>query len=177
MDRLDFLRHQQRNHPEVHGTYTNIPEWVTIGHSCMIKKGVHFSPHGFGYEKVDGKWIHIPHSGKVIIGNEVEIFEGTNIVRATADDGVTLIGDGTKIDYNVHVAHNVKIGENCLVIAGSIIGGSVEIGDDCYLGIGCMIKNKVKIGNGVTVGMGAVVLRDIPDGETWVGNPAIKLRG
>lgn len=175
MDRLEFLRHQEKNHPEPHYTYTKIHEWVKLGHSCRIKQGVHFSPQGFGYEKVNGKWVHIPHSGKVIIGNEVEIFEGTNIVRATADDGVTSIGDGTKIDYNVHVAHNVKIGKNCLVIAGSIIGGSAVIGDDCYLGIGCMIKNKIKIGNGVTVGMGAVVLNDIPDGETWVGNPAKKL--
>lgn len=175
MDRLTFLRQQQKNHPEIYATYTKLPEWVTIGDKCRIKEGVHFSPQGFGFEKVDGKWIHIPHSGKVIIGNDVEIFEGANIVRATADDGVTEIGDGTKIDYSVHVAHNVKIGKNCLVIAGTIIGGSAVIGDDCYLGIGCMIKNKVKIGNGVTVGMGAVVLRDIPDGETWVGNPAKKL--
>jgi acetyltransferase-like isoleucine patch superfamily enzyme len=60
-------------------------------------------------------------------------------------------------------------------VAGTVIGGSTEIGDNCYLGIGCMIKNKVKIGNNVTVGMGAVVLKDIPDGETWIGNPARKL--
>ena len=175
MDRLEFLRYQENNHPEMCCTYTKIPEWVKVGSYCRIKKGVQFSPQGFGFEKVDGKWLHIPHSGKVIIGNEVEIFEGTNIVRATADDGTTEIGDGTKIDYGVHVAHNVKIGKNCLVVAGTIIGGSTVIGNDCYLGIGCMIKNRVKIGNGVTVGMGAVVLKDIPDGETWVGNPARKL--
>ncbi|KKN59935.1 hypothetical protein LCGC14_0536850 [marine sediment metagenome] len=104
----------------------------------------------------------------------VEIFSGTNIVRPTLDD--TRIGEGTKIDYNCHIAHNVNIGKHCLIIAGTILGGSVTIGDNCYLGIGCMIKNKVKIGNNVTIGVGAVVLEDVKDNYVMVGNPAKFLR-
>lgn len=172
MDRLEFTLSQIEKHPEYYYCASDIPDYVSVGKNCRIKKGVFFSPQGFGFEKIDGVWIHIPHSGKIIIEDYVEIFEGANIVRATADDGATVIGKGTKIDYNVHVAHNVKIGRNCLVIAGTVIGGSTVIGDNCYLGIGCMIKNKVRIGNNVTVGMGAVVLRDVPDGATVVGNPA-----
>ena len=173
MDRLTFTLNQIEKFKEPDSyCYTQWPDYVTIGKNCRIKQGVYFSPQGFGFQKFEGAWIHIPHSGKIIIEDYVEIFEGANIVRATAEDGVTLIGSGTKIDYNVHVAHNVRIGRNCLIIAGSIIGGSAVIGDDCYLGIGCMIKNKVKIGNGCTIGMGAVVIRDVPDGATVVGNPA-----
>ena len=177
MDRLTFTLSQIEKNRELDSyCYAHHPDYVTIGKNCRIKNGVFFSPHGFGFEKIDGRWIHIPHSGRIIISDNVEIFEGANIVRATADDGVTFIGEGTKIDYGVHVAHNVKIGKNCLIIAGTVIGGSTSIGDDCYLGIGCMIKNKVKIGNNVTIGMGSVLINDVPDGETWVGIPARKLR-
>jgi UDP-3-O-[3-hydroxymyristoyl] glucosamine N-acyltransferase len=171
MDRLEFAKQQIASYRREPAIRTPIPEWVWLGNKVSIHAGVYFSDAGFGYEKIGGEWVHIPHSGIVSIGHGVEVFSGTNIVRATADDGVTAIGAGTKIDYNCHIAHNVKIGKRCLIIAGAIIGGSVEIGDDCYLGIGCMIKNKVKIGNGVTIGMGAVVLKDVPDGATVVGNP------
>ena len=172
MDRLEFVYNQLKKYPKNYRTLSKIPSWVAIGIIVNIHKGVFFSESGFGFEKIAGKWVHIPHSGNVIIENDVEIFSGTNIVRATADEGITLIGEGTKIDYGCHIAHNVKIGKHCLIIAGTIIGGSVEIGDNCYLGIGCMIKNKVKIGNNVTVGMGAVVLKDVTDGVTVIGNPA-----
>lgn len=171
MTRKEFCLEQNRKYPEGFYHYEAIPSYVSIGTGCRIHEGVFFS-QGFGFEFIGGRWLHIPHSGKIIISDNVEIFEGTNICRGTADDGVTFIGEGTKIDYNVHVAHNVKIGKHCLIIAGSIIGGSVEIGDNCYLGIGCMIRNKVKIGNNVTIGMGAVVVKDVPDGITVVGNPA-----
>lgn len=173
MDRVSFTHQQIENHPELDSYCLSVvPDYVKIGKNCRIKQGVHFSTQGFGFEKIDGVYIHIPHSGKIVIEDYVEIFEGTNIVRATADDGVTFIGKGTKIDYNVHIAHNVEIGKNCLIIAGAIIGGSAVVGDNCYIGIGAMIKNKVTIGNNVTVGMGAVIIRDVPDGATVVGNPA-----
>ena len=172
MDRLDFLKSQMEKYPEKARILSKVPKWVNVGENVSIHKGVFFSGQGFGYENINGKWYHIPHSGQVVIDDNVEIFSGTNIVRATADNGITYIGNGTKVDYGCHIAHNVKIGDNCLIAAGTIIGGSVEIGNDCYLGIGCMIKNKVKIGNNVTVGMGAVVIKDIPDNCTVIGNPA-----
>jgi len=172
MNRTEFTLSQIRKYGSKSSILTEIPEWVEIGKNCFIDKSVFFSERGFGYEKINNKWVHIPHSGKVIIGDNVSIFSGTNIVRATADDGLTIIGDNSKLDFGIHFAHNVKIGKHCLIIAGSIIGGSTVIGDNCYIGIGAMIKNKLKIGNNVTIGMGSVVICDIPDGETWVGNPA-----
>jgi len=177
MSRKEFVKQQLEKHPEENRINIELPSWVNVGSNVHIADSVHFNPRGFGYEKMSNRdeYTHIPHSGKVVLEDNVEILEGTNIVRATADDGETRIRYGSKIDYNVHIAHNVKIGKNCLVIAGTIIGGSVEIGDNCYLGIGCMIKNKVKIGNNVTIGMGAVVLRDVSDNSTVIGNPAKQL--
>lgn len=172
MNRKEFTLSQIEKYYKSPEINSKIPDWVTLGKNVNIYESVFFGESGFGFEKIDDKWIHIPHSGKAIIGDDVEIFSSSFIARGTSDDDLTIIGDGTKIDYNCHIAHNVKIGKNCLIIAGTIIGGSVVIGDNCYLGIGCMIKNKVKIGNNVTIGMGAVVIRDVPDNVTVVGNPA-----
>ena len=160
--RLQFCREQREKYPEKHT-------------ALEIGGGVFFNDTGFNYVWDGEKYLHTPHSGKLVIEKGVEIHSGCNIVRGTSENDVTVIGEGSKIDYNVHIAHNVKIGKHCLIVAGSIIGGSTEIGDNCYIGIGAMIKNKLKIGNNVTIGMGSVVICDIPDGETWVGNPAKKL--
>ncbi len=138
---------------------------VRVGLNCSIGRD------GFGWiRQEDGTLYKMPHRGNVVIEKNVII--GNNVCIDRAVNGSTVIGEGSKIDNLVHIAHGVKIGKNCLIVAGSVIGGSTEIGDNCYLGIGCMIKNKLKIGNNVTIGMGAVVLKDVPDGETWIGNPA-----
>jgi len=123
---------------------------------------------GFGYERDEnGIPYRIPHLGNVVIGKHVSI--GSNVCIDRGVIGSTVIGDYTKIDNLVHVAHNVEIGKRCLIVAGTVIGGSAKIGDDCFLGINCSIKQKVKIGSGVIVGMGAVVLSDVPDGTIVKG--------
>ncbi|GAH23341.1 unnamed protein product, partial [marine sediment metagenome] len=96
------------------------------------------------------------------------------IDRGTLGD--TVIGDGTKIDNLVHVAHNVEIGRNCMIIALTCIGGGVIMEDGVYVGIGGSIRNQIKIGEGAFIGMGAVVLKSVEDNVTVVGNPARKLR-
>jgi acetyltransferase-like isoleucine patch superfamily enzyme len=129
---------------------------------------------GFGYERgPDRVPLRIPHLGRVVFGDGVELGSCVCIDRGVIGD--TVIGDNVKIDNLVHVAHNAQIGKNTLIVAGAVIGGSVVIGEKCFIGMNASIKQKVKIGNNVTVGAGAVVLKDIPDGETWVGNPARKL--
>lgn len=168
--RLAFCVEQRKKHPQEWDVNTTVPDWVELSGHVEIYPEVIFSEHGFGFAWSGSEYLHIPHTGTIHIGDKVEIFPGTNIVRPTLEP--TRIGEGTKIDYNCHIAHNVNIGKHCLIIAGTVIGGSVTIGDNCYLGIGCMIRNKVKIGNGVTIGMGAVVVKDVPDGVTVVGNPA-----
>lgn len=141
---------------------------VRIGANCSIGKD------GFGWiRQKNGSLYKMPHRGNVVIEKNVSI--GNNVCIDRAVNGSTVIGEGTKVDNLVHIAHGVKIGRNCLIVAGSVIGGSTEIGENCYLGIGAMIKNKLKIGNNVTIGMGAVVLHDVTDNSVMVGNPAIPL--
>lgn len=143
------------------------PENYIHKSACIHPTAVIGKP-GFGFARdVDGSLIQMPHRGNVVIGEHVQIGAQTCIDRAT--NGSTIIGDGTKIDNLVHVAHNVKIGKNCLIVAGTVIGGSTEIGDNCFLGINCSIKNKVMIGNNVTVGMGAIILSDVPDNTVVKG--------
>jgi UDP-3-O-[3-hydroxymyristoyl] glucosamine N-acyltransferase len=109
----------------------------------------------------------------VKIGSNVRIGSYVCIDRGNLKD--TIIEDGVKIDNLVHIAHNVKIGKNTMVVAGTVVCGSVEIGDNCFIGANSVIRQHLKIGNNVTIGMGSVVTKDIPDGETWAGNPAKKL--
>ncbi len=145
-------------HSRVMCDYTKI-KW---GLNCVI------GGDGFGYERDgDGTLYHIRHHGFVVLENGVSI--GNNVCIDRGVIGATIIGEGTKIDNLVHIAHGVKIGKNCLIVAGAVIGGSAEIGDNCFIGINASIKNKVKIGSGVTVGMGAVITLDVPDNCTVVG--------
>jgi UDP-3-O-[3-hydroxymyristoyl] glucosamine N-acyltransferase len=146
--------------------------WLSVGKNNFINETVVFAHDGFGYEKIDGKWLLIPHTGRIRIGEDVHIHAFTVVCPGTGDNDETVIGDGTKIDTRCHIAHNVKIGKNCLITSGVTIGGSAEIGDDVYIGIGALIRNKIKIGKGAIIGMGAVVVTDVPEGITVVGNPA-----
>ena len=159
--------------PWIHPTATINWSAVSIGQRVRIGAGARIGFDGFGYEKnEDGVWEHFPHRGRVNIGDDVDIGRNTCIDRGTLGD--TEIGDGTKIDNLVHVAHNVKIGRNCMIIALTCIGGGVVIGDDSYVGIGSSIRDQIKIGEGAFIGMGAVVVKDVEENATVVGNPARK---
>lgn len=135
---------------------------VKIGFSCVIGDA------GFGYEYDEqGQLFQMPHLGRVRIGEGVVIRNSVMIDRAVL--GETVIGEGTVIDNLVHVAHGAKIGKNCLIVAGAVIGGSAEIGDRSFIGMNASIKNKVKIGCGCIIGAGAVVTKDVADGLTIIG--------
>ncbi len=155
----------------------HLPEWVDVGVDCRFAPGVRIGTEGFGYEKdhLTEMWVRRAHTFGVTIGDRVEIGANSVIDRGRWRD--THIGSGTKIDANVFIAHNVNIDEDCLIIAGSSIGGSCNIGHDCWIGIGCTIKDNINIAERTMLGAGAVVIKDIvePDG-VWVGNPAKFLR-
>jgi UDP-3-O-[3-hydroxymyristoyl] glucosamine N-acyltransferase len=142
-----------------------------IGNDVTIESCSVLGADGFGFEPDEtGNLEKFPHFGDIVIDDRVEIGANVAIDRGTL--GSTKVGRGSKIDNLVHVAHNVQIGKNCLIVAGSVLGGSCEIGDNSFVGIGANIKQKVKIGKNVVVGMGAVVLNDVPDGTTVAGVPA-----
>jgi UDP-3-O-[3-hydroxymyristoyl] glucosamine N-acyltransferase len=149
-----------------------IAQKCKIGNNCLIEPGVTIGADGFAYER-DPETLELerfPHIGGVIIGNNVEICANSSIARGSLSD--TIIGDGTKLDALVHVAHNVVIGRNCELTAGTIIGGSTIIGDTCWTGLNSTLKNKIKIGNKVIVGAGALVIHDVSDEDIVAGVPA-----
>lgn len=141
-----------------------------IGARCIIHSGARLGSDGFGYVFQDGRHVKIPHVGRCIIGDDVEIGANTTIDRGSVDD--TVIGAGTKIDNLVHVAHNVRIGRACLLMAEVGIAGSAHIGDGVILAGQAGVAGHVTIGSGARIGGQGCVLSDIPPGETWSGYPA-----
>lgn len=146
-----------------------------IGKNCVIQSGVSMGSDGFAFERTkEKKLVKFPHKGFVRIGDNVEICVNCSIARGSLSD--TIIGDGTKLDALVHVAHNVVIGKNCALTAGTIIGGSASLGDNCWTGLNSTLKHKIKLGNNVIVGSGASVIRDVPDGDIVAGVPARSIK-
>jgi UDP-3-O-[3-hydroxymyristoyl] glucosamine N-acyltransferase len=143
---------------------------ATLGRRVMIHSGARIGCDGFGYVFRDGAHNKIPHVGRCIIGDDVEIGANTTIDRGSIDD--TVIGNGTKIDNLVHIAHNVRIGEKCLIMAQVGIAGSVTIGDGAVLAGQAGISGHLSIGAGARLAAQAGVFGDIPAGETWSGYPA-----
>jgi UDP-3-O-[3-hydroxymyristoyl] glucosamine N-acyltransferase len=164
-----------------------IENGTIIGHNTVIYKGVKIGKNvkvgancsigadGFGFEKDEsGNYSRMPHMGNVIIEDDVEIANNVAIDRAVI--GSTLICKNVKIDNLVHIAHGVEIGENTVIIANAMIAGSTKIGKNVWVAPSSSIMNKVKIGNNVIIGIGAVVLKDVPDGDVVVGNPARSIK-
>jgi UDP-3-O-[3-hydroxymyristoyl] glucosamine N-acyltransferase len=147
----------------------------SVGDNCIIQPGVVIGADGFAFERhQNGKLERFPHIRGVKVGNDVEICSNSSIARGSLSD--TIVGDGTKIDALVHIAHNVIIGSNCELTAGTIIGGSTTIGDMCWTGLNCTLKDNIKVGNNVIIASGASVIRDIQDGDVVAGVPAKSIK-
>ena len=143
---------------------------ANLGRRVAIHSGARIGCDGFGYVFRDGAHSKIPHVGRCIIGDDVEIGANTTIDRGSIDD--TVVGSGTKIDNLVHIAHNVRIGEKCLIMAQVGVAGSVTIGDGAILAGQAGISGHLSIGAGARLAAQAGVFGDIPAGESWSGYPA-----
>ena len=154
----------------IHG-HCHLYDQTVIGRNVTIQAGTVIGAQGFGYMKNEaGDWENFPHVGGVVIEDDVEIGSNTSIDRGSL--GNTLICRGAKIDNLVHVAHNVIIGKNAIVIAHAMIGGSTQVGDRAWISPHTAIRDGLKVGDSALIGMGAVVTKDVPAGETWIGSPA-----
>jgi UDP-3-O-[3-hydroxymyristoyl] glucosamine N-acyltransferase len=153
------------------GDQVKIFDCVDIGENCDIREFSSIGGKGLGYyKKLDGTLEHIPHLGKVKIGNNVHIYPFVNIDQGTL--GTTTVDDGAAIDHHVHIGHNSYVGKNSILVCGTVMAGGSKILNDCFIGGNTQLKQKCIIGNRVITGMGAVVLKDIPDNQVWAGNPA-----
>lgn len=144
---------------------------AVIGKGSIIHSGVVIGGDGFGYyENEQGIHKKVPHLGGVIIGQAVEIGANSCIDRGTIDD--TVIGDNVKIDNLCHIAHNVNIGNNSMVIALSLLGGSSVLEENAYIAPGVTVRNQIRIGKNAIIGMGSVVTKSIEADKVVMGVPA-----
>lgn len=149
-----------------------IYNWCVIGDECILHGNVVIGADGFGYRPAAGGvgLAKIPHIGNVVLGPRVEIGASSCVDRAKF--GSTTIGEGTKIDNLVQIAHNTTVGRHCVICGHTGIAGSVKIGDGVQIGGKVGIPDNVTIGSRASIGGGSLVLNNVPEGETWIGSPA-----
>lgn len=161
------------------GDNTRISDNVTInaaliGKNCVILSGARIGQDGFGYAMGKEGHLKVPQLGGVVIGNDVEIGANTTIDRGSGPN--TSIGEGTKIDNLVQIAHNVEIGKFCVIVAQAGIAGSTKIGDYCVMGGQSGVSGHLNIGTAVKISAGAGVIRNVPSGVSVGGYPAVNIR-
>jgi len=147
-----------------------VREKVKIGNRVIIHSGTVIGSDGFGFAPVKGVHHKVPQIGTVIIEDDVEIGSNVTIDRATI--GKTIIGRGTKIDNLVQIAHNVVIGENCIIVAQVGISGSAVIGNNVTLAGQSGVVGHITVGDNATVAARAGVTKSIPPGSVVSGFPA-----
>ena len=173
------------------GAYTVIGPGVCVGRGCQIGantaigfaligdrvrilSGAVIGEAGFGVAGSQTGAMDIPQLGRVILQDAVTVGACTCIDRGAYDD--TVVGENTKIDNLVQVAHNCVIGRNCVLSGHVGLSGSVTVGDGAMFGGRAGIADHINIGAGARVAAAAGVMRDIPAGETWCGAPARPIR-
>lgn len=149
----------------------SIRERVQIGKRCVIHSGTVIGDDGFGYLQREGKHLKIPQIGTVVLGDDVEIGSICTIDRAALDE--TRIQSGVKIDNHSHIAHNVDIGENSMLVAYAKIAGSAKIGKNVTIAEDCGVTDHAQIGDGAIIGGGSnVYAKRVEPGEVLWGSPA-----
>lgn len=145
-----------------------------IGNDCYIYTGARIGQDGFGFQLMGGQHHRIPQLGRVIIGNDVEVGANTCIDRGALDD--TVIGDGTRIDNLVQIAHNDKLGRGCVIVSQVGIAGSCTLGDYVVLGGQVGLADHLNIGSGAQVAAQSGAMRDIEAGAVVMGSPCVPFK-
>jgi UDP-3-O-[3-hydroxymyristoyl] glucosamine N-acyltransferase len=154
-----------RLHPHV-----ALYEGASLGRRITLHSGVRIGSDGFGYVYRDGAHAKIPHVGRCVIADDVEIGANSTVDRGSVDD--TVIGAGTKIDNLVHLGHNVRVGRLCLIMAQVGVAGSAHIEDGCIVAGQAGLGGHITVGKGARIGGQSGVFGDVPAGQTWSGYPA-----
>jgi UDP-3-O-[3-hydroxymyristoyl] glucosamine N-acyltransferase len=161
------------------GDHTRIGANTVISHAiigarCIIHPNVNIGQDGFGFAMSAKGHLKVPQLGRVVVGDDVEIGAGTCIDRGAGPD--TTIGDGTKIDNLVQIAHNVQIGRGAIIVSQVGISGSTQIGDFAVLGGQVGVAGHLSIGQGVQIAAQSGVIQPIEAGKTYGGSPAVPIK-
>jgi UDP-3-O-[3-hydroxymyristoyl] glucosamine N-acyltransferase len=169
------------------GSYVSIGSGVVIGEDCRIGAhvtishaslgarvcllpGVRIGQEGFGFARTKAGFLTIPHLGRVIIENDVEVGANSTIDRGSIQD--TVIGAGTRIDNLVQIGHNVRLGRCCVIVAQVGISGSTVLEDFVQVGGQAAMAGHLRIGCGAQIGAQAGVISDVPAAAVLLGSPA-----
>lgn len=150
--------------------HVTLLQGVRLGNRVIVHSGTVIGSDGFGYVTVDGVHRKVPHLGIVEVGDDVEI--GANVCIDRAKTGATRIGAGTKIDNLVHIAHNVQVGEGCLLIAQVGIAGSSRLGRYVVLAGQVGVSDHVNVGDRAVVGAQSGVAGNLAGEQRYFGTPA-----
>jgi UDP-3-O-[3-hydroxymyristoyl] glucosamine N-acyltransferase len=145
-----------------------------IDDRVVLHSGAVIGADGFGYENFGGRYIKVPQRGNVWIQDDVEI--GANSCVDRARFGTTLIKRGAKIDNLVQIAHNVEVGEDCLIVAQVGVAGSAKLGDGVILAGQVGVVGHVKVGARSIIGAQSGVFTDVPEQSTLLGSPPLPIR-
>ena len=146
-------------------------QFALIGNNVLIHPGCQIGQDGFGFIFGTNGHLKVPQTGRVVIQHNVEIGAATTVDRGSLRD--TVIGEGTKIDNQVQVGHNVTIGRHCLIAAQCGLAGSLSLGDNVVLGAKVGLNNHIHIGDGAQIAAMSGVRTNVPDNERW-GGPVAK---
>lgn len=149
---------------------SSVADYCLVGARCRLQSGVVIGSEGFGYEPVGEDIRRIPQVGIVVLEDDVEV--GANSTLDRARFSRTVVGRGTKIDNLVQIAHNVRIGAQCMIAAQTGIAGSTVIGDRCVFGGQSGVGGHLVVGDRVRVGAQSGVLEDLPADSFVNGTPA-----
>lgn len=149
-----------------------VRERCELGPRVIVQPNATIGSDGFGYRPAPDRsgLLRVPHIGRVVVGGDAEIGANACLDRGKLRD--TVVGEGTKIDNLVQIAHGVRVGRNCVLAGLSGLSGSVEVGDWVRIGGGVGISDHVRVGDGASIGARSGVMKDIPPGEMHLGTPA-----
>ena len=145
-----------------------------IGENCIIHAGSVIGSHGFGFAQNNGELSKMPQTGKVLIGDNVEIGANTTIDRGSFED--TTIGNGVKLDNLIQIGHNVMIGENTVIAAQCGIAGSTKIGKNCMLGGQVAVADHIEIGDNVKIAGKSGVIKNVKNNQIIQGPLAFDIK-
>ena len=157
--------------------HVTLCDQTSLGERVILHPGAIIGNDGFGFDKDeqdDNKWIKMPQLGSVQIGDDVEIGANTTIDRGSLRDDITIVAKGVKLDNQIHIAHNVKIGAHTLIAGCVGIAGSTTIGKHCTIGGGVAISDHLQIADEVVLGGRTRVARSIQEAGVYVSGTPVQ---